>query len=140
MKITPIQLAKRVEKWAKVLAPLGVAHFEFSVVLTDDIPPDGQGQAAANISSHYDVVKFYFLNSYIEECTEDQLDQTIVHEWMHVAMRDLDETLQTVCTWMPPATYTDWEETVTHEREGIVDRLATLVIQLERGRKPRFTP
>lgn len=140
MKITPIQLAKRVERWGKRLAPLGVAHFEFTVTTCDEVPPDGSGQAAAWVSSDYDAVKFYFQNDYVEESSEDQLDQTIVHEWLHIAMRDFDNVTELVETWMPEATYTQWEQMLKHEREGVVDRIATLIVQLHGGSPAPFTP
>lgn len=140
MKITPIQLAKRIERWGKTLASLGVAHFEFTVHLVDDVPPDGSGQAAAWVSNDYDMVRFYFQHEHIEECTEGQLDQTIVHEWLHIAMRDYDSVTELVETWMPEATYTQWEQMLKHEREGIVDRIATVIVQLHGGNPARFTP
>lgn len=143
MKITPIQLAKRVEKWGKTLATLSVAHFEFELSISNE-KPDSAGnkypQASVLIDPQYDKAWFWFYEDYLDCCTEDQLDQTIIHEWLHVAMRDFDFTMDLVETWMPEATYDSWEQTVTHEREGLVERLATTLFQLYADQPPRFTP
>jgi hypothetical protein len=140
MKITPIQLAKRVERWGKTLASLGVAHFEFDVAIVDEVPPDGGGNAAVWVADDYDVLHFYFKHEYLEASTEGQLDQTIVHEWMHVAMRDHDQFIQGVESWMPPTTFEQWIEDLKHEREGLVDRLANVIVQLHGGNPARFSP
>lgn len=141
MKITPVQLAKRVERWGKTLASLGVAHFEFDVTIADEAPPEGGGgDAAVWVADDYDVLHFYFKHEYLQDCTEGQLDQTIVHEWMHVAMRDHDTMCKLVQDWMPPATYDTWLEALKHEREGLVDRLANVIVQLNGGNPARFTP
>jgi hypothetical protein len=146
LKITPIQLAKRVEKWGKTLAPLGVAHFDIAQISVGDqsmfpaCPDNKYPQAAVQVDPQYDKCWWYFHDDYLEACTAAELDQTIVHEWVHVAMRDFDFSLETVEAWLPEAAYTSWEQTVNHEREGLVDRLATMIYQLHSGKKPLFSP
>lgn len=96
--------------------------------------------AAVQVDPKYDKAWWYFHDEYLSDCEEYQLDQTIIHEWLHVAMRDLDFSLGLVETWMPEATYKSWEQTVDHEREGLVERLATLLYQAHTGRPPLFSP
>lgn len=140
MKITPIQLAKRIERWQKRVPELGVSHFRFSVVLEDSVPGKSGASAAANVPHDYDYVEFHFTFEFLEEASAEKLDEVIVHEWVHVAMRDLDHALNVVERWMPPATYEDFEDSVDHEREGLVDRFAWLIYRLYMGQKPSFSP
>lgn len=121
---TPIQLAKRVEKWQHRLAHLGISHFRINSVTIDDETPGGpHAQASVRVSENYDNATFWFKWDFINDCTERDLDETIIHEWLHVAMRDLDQALDSAETWMPKATYADWDERIDHEREGLVERL-----------------
>ena len=129
MNITPIQLAKRVEKWQRALAYLGVGHVRIDrVTITDDMPQGSDANAAVWVANHYDRCTFFFRSEYLEEADARSLDETIVHEWVHVAMRDFDSALEVVEEWMPPGTFRDWSERVDHEREGFVERLAFLIV------------
>lgn len=131
MKITPTQLAKRVEKWQQILAPLGIGHFSINCIsLVDEVPGTPGSLAAVTTSQDYDYVRFYFNNEYLDEADAEDVDRTIVHEWLHVALRDLDHALRAVEKWMPEATYDDWDDRVTHEREGLIERLASLIVAL----------
>jgi hypothetical protein len=142
MKITPIQLAKRVEKWGQRLAPLGVSHWRIErVILTDDIDSYGRNASAGvSTSDFYDDVTWHFQNEWLENCTEQELDETIIHEWLHVAWRDLAEVQKRVRTWMPYATFNDHTDAVRHETEGLVDRLSRAMYHLYAGDKPHITP
>lgn len=125
MRITPINLAKRVERWQKRLGPLGVAHWRIeSVTITDAVPGEPGALAAVQPSESYDSVRFYFDAEFIDNCNERDLDETILHEWIHVAMRDLDVVIHDVEETLPPAAADFWARSIHHAREGLVDRLA----------------
>lgn len=139
MDISPVELAERVEEWGKMLAPLGVAHWHIGgVALLDDMS-DG-AVARAKTSIQYDRCWFEFKREFVENATEDDLDQIILHEWMHVAMRNMDARLEQVEEWMPAATYGLWKDSMTHDLEGVVDRIATVLLQFYTGRDPCFSP
>jgi hypothetical protein len=141
VKITSVQLAKRVEKWQYALVELGVAHWRIiAVTLTDEMPNEDDADASVRVSSNYDSYHIFFRNEFIETTDEDRLDETIIHELLHVSMRDLDEALETAEAWMTPAGYNDWAHTVNHAREGHVERLARLIKRLYYDEKPRFSP
>ncbi len=126
---TPVQLAERVEEWQHRLALLGVGHFRITSVTIDDETPAGpHAQASAQMSTSYDNVRMWFKHDYIEVCGERDLDETIVHEWLHVAMRDFDSAIDAVEAWMPKQTYDAFEERVDHEREGVVDRVSRTIV------------
>ena len=61
----------------------------------------------------------------VDDSTPEELDQIILHEWMHVAMRDLDQAIEAVEDHLSYPVREVWENRVQHEREGLVDRMAT---------------
>lgn len=131
VKVTPVQLARRVEKWKERLEKLGVAHFRINAVHIVDETPGGQhAEASVQVSESYDNATFWFTWEFLDDCDEYALDVTIVHEWMHVAMRDWDRSLECVETWMPKATYADFEDRMGHEREKLVERMARTIVGL----------
>ncbi len=131
MKITAIQLAKRVETWQHRLGPLGVGHFRIEAVhLTDETPNGKSANASVWCPRHYDNAEFWFTHDFLEETDERGLDETIIHEWLHVAWRDMDEALDRVEAWMPPHAYVDFEDIVNHEREGLIERAARMIADL----------
>lgn len=128
MRINEQQLDRRVRKWQKRLMPLGVAHFEIVYVeISDEIQGHANRQAEVSVERHYDNCGFEFKREFLDECSPSDLDQAIVHEWLHVAMRDHDNALEEVENWMPEKAYDAWHTHVLHEREGFVDRVATLI-------------
>lgn len=136
-----LALAERVEMWAKRLAPLGIAHFQIDAVHVDEATPGGpHAKAAVQCSRDYDHCTFWFKREFLDYCSGDELDQTILHEWVHVAMRDYDRTLEVVERWMPEATYEDFDSIVNSEREGLVDRLAHALFLAFSGHSARFQP
>lgn len=133
MSLTPEEIAERVEAWKKRLDLLGISHWRLDeVILVDDgeMPGGARADAAAAvfIPDRYDRCRFYFNNAYLDDASSADIDQSIVHEWLHVAMRDFDQALGVVEGWMPDQTYSDWEDRVNHEREGLVDRLAWQIV------------
>jgi hypothetical protein len=124
-----IKLCKRVETWQKRLGPLGLGHFRIEEVqVSEDAPSGAAANASVHTSSYYDSVAFWFRTDHVEDSSEQRLDETIVHEWLHVAMRDLDASLEGLSDWIPFQTLSLWEERVNHEREGLVDRLARTIV------------
>ena len=134
MNITEEKLEKRVRFWQTKLEHLGVRHFDLDeLAIVDVTPGDPDGQASAFISHSYDTVRMWFRKSYIEECSAADLDKTILHEWVHVAMRDLDRSLDPVEKYMPLAAYDDFSDRVLHEKEGFVDRIANSLFAAYQG-------
>ncbi len=136
MKITPVQLARRVEHWQKILAPLGVGHFRVDRVTTcDTTSGDSAAIATIRTSPHYDSVVFEFTYGFLDEADSRRLDEVIVHEWLHPIFRDHDEAARVVKSWMPEATYEDWFDRIEHEQEGIIERVARFIVDLHYAAK-----
>jgi len=134
-----VALAERVEEWQGRLGSLGVGHFFIDEVTLVDETPGGPGAVATvQASRDYEHCHWWFRWSYLENCSSDALDQTILHEWVHVAMRDLDRTMDQVEKWMPEATYELYSDLLDSERESLVDRLAHTLFVAFNGRPARF--
>jgi hypothetical protein len=135
MKITDVELAERIEEWQQRLELLGVAHFRIrAVTMTDDVPGWADSNAGVSVDVDYDTVTFYFDNRYVEGSTAKQLDETILHEWIHVSMRDLNNATNLAKSWMPEQTWSTFDENLDHHKETLVERLAR---QLYAFAKPR---
>jgi hypothetical protein len=106
----------------------------------DETPGGPHANATVQTDGNYDRLRMQFQYAYLEHCTEDELDQTIIHEWLHVAMRDFDHSIETIEDALSPGVCQQWADSVEHEREGLVDRLATALLLLHKGEKPRFSP
>ncbi len=132
VKITSIELAQRIEWWQGILAPLGVSHFRIErVTCCEETTSKCNAIATSRIPSHYDSVYFEFTDDFLEEATERRLDEVIVHEWLHVAHRDVDEAMRAPRPWMAEQAYDDWVERVEHEHEGLIERLARFIVALQ---------
>ena len=142
MTITPIQLAKRVEAWGKRLSALGVAHFEITHITVGHESPSGSSDAKASVVVHdlYDSCSFFFDQYELDRMDENELDMTIIHEWLHVAFRDWEAAVSACEDWLPARTFEDFEGRLNHEREGLIDRLARAMFQLYSGNPARFSP
>lgn len=96
----------------------------------DEVPGGPNSSASVRTSGYYDSCWMAFKRDELPDTITRGLDETIVHEWLHAAFRDFDDALATACTWMPDATWRDWNDRADHEREGIVERLARLIVAL----------
>lgn len=132
MKISDAALGDRVRLWQQRLAPLGVAQWRIEKIIIGGTAPSGSedAHASAGVSSSYESVRFFFDDTFIAGCSRNELDETIVHEWLHVFGRDLDEVRERVKRWMPEMTFEDYTDTYTHAREGEIDRLARFIVYL----------
>lgn len=135
MKIDGIELAERIERWQKVLSPLGIGHFRIeSVDIADETPSHCGANATARLYRHYDSVQFWFTHDFLDDCTEQRLDEVIIHEWLHVAWRDYEDVTDRAGeAWMSPQAAKDFSESLEHEQEGLIERHARLIYALHNG-------
>jgi hypothetical protein len=124
-------LAKRVEAWQKRLGPLGLQQKRIEcVTLTDEVPDNDTAVAGVQPGGNYDSVRFFFAHEFLEETDDRGLDEVILHEWLHVAMRDLDRAIDAAAYELSAGARYQWNERVHHEREALVDRLARQIYAL----------
>jgi hypothetical protein len=128
LRITEDQLTKRVEKWRKRIEPLGIGHFTITGLhIVDETPGGPDAEASAYISHNYDNVRMWFAAPFLAEATSQQVDETILHELVHIGMRDVDRATDPVERYMPVATFEDFADRLLHEKEKFVDRVAKTI-------------
>lgn len=130
-KAEAIRLAKRIEKWRDRLIPLGLGHWRIDEVSVVDETPGGPAAGATVTPSHsYDSARFWFTHSFLADADDRQLDETIIHEWLHVAMRDFDQAIESGEFDLASSARDRWSDWVGHEREGLIDKLARQIYAL----------
>lgn len=116
----------RVLLWQKRLALTGVGHFEVGVQVIAALPTEkNSARACVDISPYYDWVEFYITP---ETAAAPDVDYVIVHEWIHVAMRDLDDATHGVAETLGSEARRLYLDRLDHEAEGFVDRLARTIV------------
>jgi hypothetical protein len=124
-----IQLAKRVEAWQKRLGPLGLSQYTIDAVSTMD-DPGGNEMATACVhpSANYDRCRFEFRNEDVDWAYDNDdfeyLDQTILHEWVHVAFQAFENSIELVEDSLSQGQLDIWKEAMDHSREQLIDRIA----------------
>lgn len=126
-----IKLAERIELWQSRLARLGIGHWRIDAVHVDDETPGGpRANATVRPSYHYDSCEFWFKHDYVDNASEAELDETIIHEWLHVFMRDFDRAVESVEDQLAAAVRDIWDEHVDHEREQLIEAMARQIYEL----------
>lgn len=127
--MTEKQLTKRVQRWQDVLLPLGLAQWRIEVKIVD-VPFGTMHNCDAAIQSadDYDHAIMHVKREALDRLSDRGLDEVVVHELMHVAMRDLDLAIHSVDDHLMPAVEDQWRMRVKHEREGLVERLALTIV------------
>lgn len=120
-----IKLAERVEEWQDRLRWLGIGHWRIDAVHVDDETPGGpHANATVRASYHYQSCEFWFKHEFVDNANDAELDETIIHEWLHVAMRDFDRAVESIEDQLSCSVREVWESRVDHEREGLIDAVA----------------
>jgi hypothetical protein len=124
------QLKKRVRYWQHTLYELGLIHWSIDVEIVDEPARRyEESPAVASVSSaaHYDTAWMEFSKEWLAESDELHIDKTIIHELLHVALRDLEQYLEEPKDWMPPATFHTWSAAMNHEQEGFIERISRAI-------------
>lgn len=128
MNITEKQLAARVALWQERMADTGVGSWRVdSVNKVDESPSGPDALASVQTSNRYDSCSFWFTNEFLADADDQTLDETIVHEWLHVAMRNFDNAIDAAAFELSSGSRYQWNDRVDHEREGLIDRLSRLI-------------
>lgn len=131
--MTEKQLTRRVEWWQKRLENLGIGHWPIEVRLVEG-EPHGQSNssAAVFVPDNYDFGIIEFKSDKINgpDITPRGVDYTIVHELLHLVMRDLAKAAERPSEWMDDMAADLYEMMLHHEFEGVVDRFAHLIVDL----------
>jgi hypothetical protein len=125
------KLEKRVKFWQERLSELGVSHWRLeSICIVEECESGKSAAASIHFPADYDSFDLQFKREHLKFASKQRIDEDIVHEFLHLAWRDMDDTTAGVTTWMPNATYDDWRERYKHEQEGLIERTARLIVRL----------
>lgn len=107
---------------------LYLAHWQTTIAW--DRPLD-EGDAIGECDRYdsYDYATLRFAPSLF---TSDRrkVNTTVVHELLHMSMRDLEWAACSVEKLLPKAVYTLFDARFEHEAEAMIDRLATILVEL----------
>jgi hypothetical protein len=126
VKIDVDQLYDRVESWMKELSYLGLSHWRIDSLEIGDA--EGNYWASVQPNGLYDRFRIRFDEDWLKETHERELDEVIVHELLHCAMRSLDQATEEAFDYVPMGRASEWNQRVTFEREGLVNQLAFQIV------------
>lgn len=133
--MTEKQLRKLVRRWAK---RLGIGHYELVV---DVVPFEGDALAEVKCSqyerAHIKVQPFVLRGERMHDVPYvNGLEQTIVHELLHIVLYPLQSPLQILeeTSTLPGALHDFLDEARSRREEEVVDRLAVALVKAWGGK------
>lgn len=121
-------LRDRVDYWVDVCEPLGLGHWRIDVEIVEE--PHGKmgSNAAVQLSGYYDNATIEFASIIFEEHGDEEIDEIIVHELLHIVFRDFwDAVTEPEYLFGKPA-WTSHYNRLDHEAEGVIDRMARSIV------------
>jgi hypothetical protein len=124
MKITRKQVERTLRVWQTRLG-----------LQTWDIKIDWEKSAGDDINAStyrlntYDRATLCFDTAYVN-WSKEFLNQTVVHELLHLVTRDLDRVFADFEISAHPEAYRVLDKRYDHEIEGVVDRLANRIVEI----------
>lgn len=135
--MTQAKLSERVKLWQQRLSVLGIAHWRFTLEFEEEIDastgdgdPDMRVTARVDADRYYDTATFVFEKEAVAKKPDRELDELIVHEWLHVADRDRDAVESALLDYLSPDARDAEGDRLTAAREGEIERLARLIVTL----------
>lgn len=128
--MTEKQLKKRVKYWQETLFEFGLIHWSIDVTIVDEPErryEEAPAVASVSASPHYDTAWIEFSSSWLADADDLHLDKTIIHELLHIVFRDYEQHSEEVQSWMPPAAWLTWSKAMSHEQEGVIERIARAI-------------
>ena len=122
--MTKRQVEALVRDWKKRLK---LDHWDIKVDWSRS--PREDCYATTTRRTQYDIAELLFDSEYAT-WTEDFTAKLVVHELLHIVTRDLDRVIADVEEVMHLETFRLLDKRYEHEIEGVVDRLATILVDL----------
>ena len=122
--MTREQIETYFETW---LPRLRLTHWDI-FINWDEPPPEGES-AITTWAYAYDSAMFRFAPSY-DTWTERYAEATVVHELLHLVARDLDVAIDACHSQLSGRARALAKARTDHEMEGVVDRVATVLVAL----------
>lgn len=121
-------LQDRVDYWREVCEPLGLGHWRISVEIVDEPHGHSGSGAAVQPSEYYDSASIEFADVIFDTHTDTEIDEIIVHELMHIVMRDLFDALTEPQYMFGTPAWSAFRNRIDHETEGMIDRTARAIV------------
>lgn len=128
--MTAERINAMVASWAD---RLGLSHWQIQVDWSG-LTPNGE-QALVHPADSYDTATLQF-HAEFTAWTPAWAEWVVVHELLHLVMRDQDSTVEAVIDLLPAKARALAENRYEHEAEGVVDRLAAVLVALYRQELP----
>jgi len=123
--VTQAKVRKLVKNWQ---AFLGLTHWDVSV---DFETPAGDDTVARVWRSNYYDKAIIYLDVEWKSWTQIEANHVVAHELVHLLTRDLEEAIASVRGHVTEdGAWLAIEDRLSHELEGVVDRLADKLVTL----------
>ena len=125
MKVDAAEMKQRVEEWMAYMPFLGLAHWQITVEIND--APDGNFGSNACVTPHadYEYAHLQFRREFLEEHEEwDEIDMVIIHELLHMVLRNFDGLHDNIGTQLNPPVRHLFMSQINHELENVIERIA----------------
>jgi hypothetical protein len=122
--MTRASFEKVVRRWQ---SRLRLNHWD--LVIDTETPAAGDAIAECIRHHSYDTAVMRFRPDW-PQWERRYANDTIVHELLHLQERDLSEAVNTAQLFFHPEAWKQFNDRCEHEREGLVDRLATILVDL----------
>ena len=124
--MTKREIERLVSDWQKRLK---LEHWSIKVDWSRS--PREDAYATTHRRIKYDIAEIYFDSEY-RTWSKDFAEQLVVHELLHLTTRDLDQVIGDLEDLLRLESFKLVEKRYDHEIEGVVDRFATIVVELLR--------
>jgi hypothetical protein len=128
--MTPQDFEARVDWWRVRLAPAGLGHWFFDYDYSDGELEDAHGreaEAAVRVHESYDTAHWHIRPETLKH-NPLEIDKVIVHELMHILMRDLNSVEYDLLTEVGGRVGFQLGTRLDTEIEALVERLARTIV------------
>lgn len=125
--MTGKQLKARVMFWREILR---LENWDMMIEVVTEFEEEPAARAKCLNEDDYDDTTLTFHQDWLNSATPEERDTVIVHELLHVMMRDFDDSIERIDNQLAKPVADLWHDSVRHERENLVDRLSKVIVHL----------
>ena len=122
--MTLSDVAELVAGWQE---PLGLTTWNLTIELVANPGDNDDALAACTPDGAYERATLQFADALLKQSPR-RVEEVVVHELLHLTCRDLSSVLQDAEEQLGPVAGPMFHNRTLHELEGIVDKVATLLV------------
>ncbi len=107
--------------------PLGLTTWDLTIELVASPGDNDEALAACLTDGPYERATLQFADALLNQ-TPQRVEEAVVHELLHLTSRDLSSAIQDAEEQLGPVAGPMFHNRTLHELEGIVDKVATLLV------------